>query len=77
MTQQQPRLIEFALEWISTVVLIIGVYLSAVNIYPANVWVSLTGNLGWFVVAVMWRKWSLIVVQVIICCVYILGVFFK
>ena len=68
---------EFALEWISTSVLIVGVYLTAVNYYPLNIWVSLAGNIGWLAVAWLWRKWSLIIVQLIITLVYIMGIYVK
>lgn len=61
------------LEWSSTVVLLIGVYLTAVNIYPMNVYISLVGNFGWLVVAVLWRKWSLLTVQLVIVALYLYG----
>lgn len=61
------------LEWSSTVVLLIGVYLTAVNIYPMNVYISLVGNFGWLVVAVIWRKWSLLTVQLVIVAIYMYG----
>lgn len=61
------------LEWSSTVVLLIGVYLTAVNIYPMNVYISLVGNFGWLVVAVIWRKWSLLTVQLVIVALYMYG----
>ncbi len=61
------------LEWSSTVVLLIGVYLTAVNIYPMNVYISLVGNFGWLVIAVIWRKWSLLTVQLVIVAIYIYG----
>jgi hypothetical protein len=61
------------LEWLSTVVLLIGVYLTAVNIYPMNVYISLVGNFGWLVVAVIWRKWSLLTVQLVIVAIYMYG----
>jgi hypothetical protein len=62
------------LEWTSTVVLLVGVYLTAVNIYPMNVYISLLGNFGWLVVAIFWRKWSLLTVQLVIVCLYTYGV---
>lgn len=62
------------LEWTSTVVLLVGVYLTAVNIYPMNVYISLLGNFGWLIVAVLWRKWSLLTVQLVIVCLYAYGV---
>ena len=61
------------LEWTSTAVLLVGVYLTAVNIYPMNVYISLIGNFGWLVVAVLWRKWSLLTVQLVIVALYVYG----
>jgi hypothetical protein len=61
------------LEWSSTAVLLVGVYLTAVNIYPMNVYISLAGNFGWLVVAVLWRKWSLLTVQLVIVGIYLYG----
>lgn len=61
------------LEWTSTAVLLVGVYLTAVNIYPMNVYISLLGNFGWLVVAIIWRKWSLLVVQLVISMLYLYG----
>jgi hypothetical protein len=61
------------LEWTSTAVLLVGVYLTAVNIYPMNVYISLLGNFGWLVVAIIWRKWSLLTVQLVIVALYMYG----
>lgn len=66
---------EWWIEWTSTAVLMVGILLTAYNVYPLNVWLSLAGNLGWFVVAIMWRKWSLIVIQIIASIIYIGGLF--
>lgn len=62
------------LEWSSTVILLVGVYLTAVNIYPMNVYISLIGNFGWLIVAIIWRKWSLLVVQLVISTIYLYGI---
>ena len=64
---------EFYFEWLCTVVLIIGVALTSYNVYPANIYFSLIGNLGWFVLGILWRKWSLIAVQFIVTAIYIAG----
>lgn len=66
---------EWWLEWGSTVILIIGVALTAYNIYPMNVWLSMLGNAGWFAVGWIWKKYSLMVIQIIITIIYIMGVF--
>jgi hypothetical protein len=60
-------------EWISTAILIIGVGLTAWNIYPLNIYFSLAGNLGWFVVGLMWRKYSLLTIQVVVTIIYVAG----
>jgi len=62
-----------SIEWLATVVLIIGVALTSWNIYPANIYVSGTGNILWFVVACHWRKWSLITIQIIVTGIYAVG----
>jgi hypothetical protein len=42
-----------------------------------NVFLSLAGNLGWLVVAVAWRKPSLIVIQLVITVIYVAGLIDK
>jgi hypothetical protein len=64
---------EWLLEWGSTAILIIGVSLTAFNIFPLNVYLSLIGNFGWFLLAVYWKKWSLVTVQLIVTTIYVLG----
>lgn len=69
--------LEFILEWGSTAILLVGVWLTAINYYPLNVVFSILGNLGWLTVAVIWRKMSLITVQLVIVSLYIIGYFSK
>jgi hypothetical protein len=65
--------LEFILEWSSTAILLIGVWLTAINHYPLNVVFSTLGNFGWLTVAIIWRKMSLITVQLVIVSLYIIG----
>jgi hypothetical protein len=65
--------VEWWIEWSSTVVLIIGVALTAYNVYPLNIWLSFLGNIGWFIVGWMWKKYSLLTIQVVISIIYISG----
>ncbi|NDB61765.1 hypothetical protein EB001_25490 [bacterium] len=69
--------IEFILEWGSTIILLCGAALTSLNIYPANVFLSLIGNLGWLVVAISWRRPSLIVIQLVISFIYVAGLIDK
>ena len=61
------------MEWTATIVLMIGVTLTAWNIYPLNIYFSLIGNLGWLIVGYMWKKWSLIMIQLVVSALYIVG----
>lgn len=65
--------LEFSLEWGSTAILMVGVWLTAINYYPLNIVFSLLGNFGWLMVAILWRKWSLITVQFVVVSLYIIG----
>lgn len=69
--------IEFIIEWVSTVILMIGVWLTAINYYPLNIVFSLLGNFGWLIVAIMWRKLSLITIQLVVSLLYIVGYIYK
>jgi len=62
------------LEWLATFILIIGVALTAYNIYPMNIYLGFFGNMLWAIIAICWRKWSLLTVQVIITVLYIAGI---
>ena len=65
---------QFWFEWGITALLIVGVILTAFNIYPANLYVLLVSNLGWVMQAVIWRKPSLFIVQAVITVIYIVGI---
>ena len=73
MSMLTKKRIEFLFEWGSTIILLCGAALTSLNIYPANVFFSLAGNLGWLVVSLMWRKPSLIVIQLVISFIYVAG----
>ncbi|MBX9759579.1 MAG: hypothetical protein K2Y29_12465 [Beijerinckiaceae bacterium] len=67
------RSLSFWVEWISTAILITGVLLTSLNVYPLNLVFNFAGNLGWFVIGFLWRKYSLIVVQTVILAIYFGG----
>ena len=77
MSMLTKKRIEFIFEWGSTIILLCGAALTSLNIYPMNVFLSLAGNLGWLVVSVMWRKPSLIVIQLVITIIYVAGLIDK
>lgn len=63
-----------AFEWLCTIVLLAGVALTSFNIFPLNLWVLFIGNLGWIILGVVWRKWSLILMQIVITLIYVVGI---
>lgn len=69
--------VEFFLEWTSTIILLVGAALTSLNIYPLNVYFSMVGNLGWLIVALSWRRPSLIVIQLVITVIYVAGLIDK
>lgn len=68
---------EFILEWTATVLLIAGVTLTAWNVYPENIYLSIAGNFAWLLVALIWKKMSLITIQGVVLLIYITGLFSK
>lgn len=64
---------EFFIEWTATFLVIAGSALTSMDVYPLNLSIALVGNLGWLVVGVLWRKWSLIIIQAVLSVIYIGG----
>jgi hypothetical protein len=65
--------VEWFMEWGSTLLLMVGVALTAFNIYPLNLWVCLAANAAWAVMGIIWKKWSLLIVQAVVSAIYIFG----
>jgi hypothetical protein len=65
---------ETYVEWIATGVFLISVALTSFNIFPLNLYVSLLTNLLWLVVGIVWKKASLIIVEAVVCIVYLIGI---
>jgi hypothetical protein len=63
-----------SIEWAATITLIFGVALTSWNIYPSNIYMSAVGNFLWLLMALHWKKWSLITIQVFILLLYTGGV---
>ena len=68
------NIINSVIEWSVTVILITGVILTSLDIYPVNLYVLAIGNFGWIYLGYVWRKWSLFIVQTIITTIYIVGI---
>lgn len=62
------------IEWIATVFFLASVVLTSLNDYPLYLYVSLLTNVLWLLVGIVWRKWSLIIVEAIVCVTYMIGI---
>lgn len=66
---------EFILEWTATAVLLVGVMFTSLNMYPINLYVCMLGNFLWMFLGVMWKKYSLITIQLIVSVMYVYGIY--
>jgi hypothetical protein len=65
--------LEFIVEWSATLILLLGVWLTSFNYYPINVFVCLVANLLWLWLGFIWKKWSLIIVELVVVVIYLIG----
>ena len=61
-------------KWLSTIGIIGSMLLTAYNIYPLNLYIAIPATLGWMVVSIVLKESSLIAMNTIALCIYILGV---
>ena len=67
--------IEATVEISATIFLIAGVSLNSYNIYPLNLYVNIVANILWFALGIIWEKWSLIIIQIVVLGLYFAGAF--
>jgi hypothetical protein len=61
-------------KWIGTILCLIGVGLTSVNIYPANIFLSLIGSAIWTLAGIYQRDMPLILVEAAAVAMYFFGV---
>jgi uncharacterized membrane protein len=69
--------LDFYLEWLATVITIVGAIFTSLNYYPMG---PILLNLGagiWLIVSIMWRKWSLIIINATLLLIYTVGLLIK
>lgn len=69
--------LEFYLKWLATFVTIVGAVCTSINIYPAGPALLNLGAAIWLIVAIMWREWSLIVINATLLVIYSVGLVVK
>ena len=61
-------------KWISSLIIIVGMVMSSLNIYPYNLYVHLLGVLGWLWVGFLWHDRALILLNAIAVVIFALGI---
>ena len=61
-------------KWISSLVIIVGMIMSSLNIYPYNLYIHLIGVAGWLWVGFLWHDRALILLNAIAVAIFALGI---
>ena len=61
-------------KWISSIILIIGMVLTAYNIFPMNLLFHVIGLSGWLLVSIAWNDKSLIMLNTVALVIYANGI---
>ena len=61
------------MKWISTGIMLLAALAIVEGIHPASIYLLNLGSLSWLITSIMWREWSLIVVNASLLLVYVYG----
>jgi len=61
-------------KWVSSVVIIAGMALTASNIYPLNMYMQLVGIIGWLEVALAWHERRIIMLNTVAALIFTSGI---
>jgi hypothetical protein len=67
----------FYLKWLATLVTIAGAICTSINMYPEGPALLNLGAFLWLIVSIMWREWSLIVINATLLLIYTVGLVVK
>jgi hypothetical protein len=62
-----------AMKWISTVIMLLAALAIVEGVHPTSIYLLNLGSLAWLITSIMWREWSLIVVNASLLLVYVYG----
>ena len=57
--------LDWYIKWFASIVLIIGADVTALDMYPYNMYFQFVGITGWLIVGILWKDWALIVVNTV------------
>jgi hypothetical protein len=61
------------MKWISTAIMLLAALAIVEGLYPTSIYLLNLGSLAWLITSIMWREWSLIVVNASLLLVYVYG----
>ena len=62
------------IKWFSSIFILCGMTLTAMDIYPFNLYLHLVGVTGWFVVGMLWHDRALIILNAVAIAVFLMGI---
>ena len=62
------------IKWFSSIFILCGMTLTAMDIYPFNLYLHLIGVTGWFVVGMLWHDRALIFLNAVAIAVFLMGI---
>ena len=62
-----------AMKWVSTVIMLLAALAIVEGVHPTSIYLLNLGSLAWLITSIMWREWSLIVVNASLLLVYVYG----
>lgn len=65
------------LKWVATVITIAGAVATSINMYPLGPALLNLGAFVWLIVSIVWREWSLIVINATLLLIYTVGLVVK
>lgn len=71
--QQRHDTITTWSKWISTVIMLVAAVCVSLDLRPYHIWFLNLGSASWLITAILWREWSLIVVNATLLGVYFVG----
>ena len=69
--------LDIYLKWLATAVTIVGAVLASLNYYPAGPAMLNLGAAIWLIVSIIWREWSLIIINTSLLLIYTVGLVVK
>jgi hypothetical protein len=63
------------MKWLSTLIMLLAALAIVEGLHPASIYLLNLGSLAWLITSIMWREWSLIVVNASLLLVYVYGLF--